>query len=60
MVHIEHGAEFEGWRAAFSDPYIDPYHNVKELADILRRNITDFCNHPTRYVAPYTCIVTSS
>jgi hypothetical protein len=52
--------EFEGWRAAFSDHYIDPYNCVNDLVEALRQYITEFCTRPSHYIAPYTCIVTSS
>ena len=60
IVVREHDDELEGWKAAFSDYYIDPYDCVDDLADALRKNITDFCARPGHYIAPYTCIVTSS
>jgi hypothetical protein len=56
----EHDDELEGWKAAFSDYYFDPYGSVDDLADALRQNITEFCARPGHYIAPYTCIVTSS
>ena len=59
-VTREHDDELEGWKAAFSDYYIDPYGCVDRLAETLRNNITNFCAVPGHYIAPYTCIVTSS
>jgi hypothetical protein len=59
-VLMDHAEELQAWRDAFSDDYIDPYCDVKTLADSLRTNITEFCAAPGQYVAPYTSVVTSS
>lgn len=52
--------DLEVLRRGFQEEYIDPYNLVDETVKQTKDNITNYCQDPDQYVAPYTTLVTSS
>src|ERR1700737_4043077 len=52
--------DLDGLRYGFQEEYIDPYDLVADTVKEIKENITEYCENPAEYVAPYTSLITSS
>ena len=57
---LQSNNDLDGLRCGFQEIYIDPYDLVADTVEEINENITEYCNNPEQYIAPYTSLITSS